>query len=198
VEFLFNALNLDGKSRPMPCLKRAIESGQIEWLEHEGFRVVQRLRAAAMGLPFLPAPDVDVPAVAAMDPVVRVMDPFSGDSVPVERAFSPEVALIHAQAADDAGNLFIEDPTTDLLVAGAAQRVIATCEKRVASLDWVTLPSFQVAVIAHAPGGALPSGCAGHYPHDSHDLERYLTLAGAGRVDEYFEQRFLGQRRGAA
>ena len=40
----------------MPCMKRAIEAGAIRWQEHDGYRIVQRLRAAAMGLPFLPVP----------------------------------------------------------------------------------------------------------------------------------------------
>jgi hypothetical protein len=33
----------------MPCLKRAIEQDAIDWIEHDGYRIVQRLRAAAMG-----------------------------------------------------------------------------------------------------------------------------------------------------
>ena len=69
-----------------------------------------------MGVPFLPVPMPTCPISRRMEPLGWVDDPFSGERVPVERAFSPDVALVHAQAADDAGNLFIEDPTTDLLV----------------------------------------------------------------------------------
>src|SRR5580765_4189469 len=49
VELLFGALTLANRVRPMPALKRAIEDGRIAWAEHDGYRVVQRLRAAAMG-----------------------------------------------------------------------------------------------------------------------------------------------------
>lgn len=190
VEFPFGALHMAGKVRPMPCLRRAIEQRRISWAEHDGYRVVQRLRAASMGLPFLPAPDIDISDLAAQDPPRYVVDPFTGASVPVEAAFSPDVALVHAQAADDAGNLFIEDPTTDLLVAGAAKRVLATAERRVRQLPRVTLPGFQVERVAEAPRGALPTGCAGHYPHDEAELLRYLSLAEAGREEDYFAQRF--------
>jgi glutaconate CoA-transferase subunit A len=195
VEFLFAALTLDGRVRPMPCLKRAIERGTIQWAEHDGYRVVQRLRAAAMGLPFLPAPDADVSALSRLDPPKLLTDPYTGRQVPV--AFSPDVALIHAQAADARGNLFIEDPTTDLIIAGAARRVIATCEERVEKLSRVTIPAFQVERVVHAPGGALPTGCLTHYAHDEEALLEYLALAEAGREGEFLEGLFAA-RRGAA
>jgi glutaconate CoA-transferase subunit A len=59
VEFLFAAITLDGRVRSMPAIKRGIEGGTLDWMEHDGYRVVQRFRAAAMGLPFLPVPDAD-------------------------------------------------------------------------------------------------------------------------------------------
>ncbi|MDY7224950.1 CoA transferase subunit A [Hyalangium rubrum] len=185
VELPFGALNLEGRVRPMPCLKRAIEQGRLSWREHDGYRIVQRLRAAAMGLPFLPAPDTDVSELAQAEPPLSVVDPFTGRSVPVEPAFYPDVALVHARAADERGNLYIEDPTTDLLVVGAARRVIATAEERVAQLPRVTVPGFQVESVSLAPGGALPTGCVGLYPHDDAMLARYLSLAEAGREAEF-------------
>jgi glutaconate CoA-transferase, subunit A len=180
VELAFGALTLEGRVRAMPALKRAMERGAIAWAEHDGYRVVQRLRAAAMGLPFLPAPDADVSALAEQDPPFCVDHPVSGERVPVELAFSPDVALLHARAADARGNLYIEDPTTDLLVAGAAKRVLATVEERVERLARVTIPSFQVEQVALAPGGALPTGCAGLYAHDDLALARYLARAETG------------------
>jgi glutaconate CoA-transferase, subunit A len=187
VELVFGALSLGGRVRSMPCLRRAIEEGRIAWAEHDGYRVVQRLRAAAMGVPFLPAPDVDVSALAALDPPSYVEDPFTGAKIPVERAVSPDVAILHAHAADDRGNLFIEDPTTDLLIAGAAKRVLATVERRVPRLERVTLPAFQVEAIAVHPGGARPVGCAGHYSYDEAALLAYLELAELGRASEWVE-----------
>ncbi|HWU86640.1 MAG TPA: CoA-transferase, partial [Kofleriaceae bacterium] len=159
VELLFGALTLANRVRPMPTLKRAIERGEISWAEHDGYRVVQRLRAAAMGLPFIPAPDADVSELSILEPPAYATDPFTGARVPVERAFHPDVALVHAHAADDAGNLYLEDPTTDLLAIGAAHRVIATAETRVAALPRVTVPAFQVEQVAEAYGGAWPTGC---------------------------------------
>ncbi|AKU96344.1 3-oxoadipate CoA-transferase subunit A [Labilithrix luteola] len=188
VEFAFAALNLAGRVRPMPCLKRAIEGGTIAWAEHDGYRVVQRLRAAAMGLPFLPAPDIERSALASMDPPSFVDCPFSGRRVAVEPAVQPDVAIVHAHAADDRGNLYIDDPTTDLLVAGAATRVLATAERRVTRLSRVTIPSFQVEMVAEQPGGALPTGCVGDYGYDESALIEYLELAEHGREAEWIER----------
>src|SRR5215468_8789107 len=181
VEFLFGALTLANRVRPMPALKRAIEAGRVAWVEHDGYRVVQRLRAAGMGLPFIPAPDADVSELATLEPPAYAVDPFTGARVPVERAFHPDVALVHAHAADDAGNLYLEDPTTDLLMIGAAHRVIATAEMRVAALPRVTVPAFQVERVCEAPGGAWPTGCVGCYPHDEAALLDYLSEAEQGR-----------------
>jgi len=188
VEFLFAAITLDGRVRPMPAMKRAIEGGTLDWAEHDGYRVVQRFRAAAMGLPFLPVPDADASALSQLDPLPRVTDPFTGDSVPVERAFHPDVALIHARAADEDGNLWIEDPTTDVLLAGAARRVIATAEERVERVPHATIPGFMVDLVVEEPMGALPTGCLGLYSADAAHLTRYLELAEQGREAEYLEE----------
>jgi glutaconate CoA-transferase subunit A len=197
VEFLFAAITLGGRVRPMPALKRAIEAGTLDWAEHDGYRVVQRFRAAAMGLPFLPVPDADACELSRRDPLPLVIDPFSGAAVPVERACHPDVALIHARAADEAGNLWIEDPTTDLLVAGAARRVIATAEERVARVPRATIPGFMVDLLVEEPLGAYPTGCLGLYAADAAHLDRYLELAEQGREAEYLEGVVGGSRRQA-
>jgi glutaconate CoA-transferase subunit A len=63
--------------------------------------------------------------------------------------------------------------------------VIATVEERVTRLPRATIPGFQVDRIVLSPGGALPSGCVGLYPHDDAMLSRYLALAEAGREAEF-------------
>ncbi len=197
VEFLFAGVTLEGRVWPMPSIKQAIEAGAIEWQEHDGYRVVQRLRAAAMGLPFLPVPDYGGNDLARNDPLPTVADPFTGEHVPVERAMYPDVALIHAQAADDDGNLYIEDPTTDLVIAGAARRVIATVEKRVLRVPKATIPGLMVDLLVEEPHGAYPTGCLGYYPADEEHLVRYLKAAKAGDASHYLDEMVRGGRRQA-
>ena len=115
----------------------------------------------------------------------------------MERAFHPDVALVHARAADEDGNLWIEDPTTDVLVAGAAKRVIATAEERVARVPRATIPGFMVDLVVDEPCGAWPSGCAGLYPADEAHLGRYLDLAEDSREGEYLDTTVRVPRRQA-
>jgi len=195
VEFLFTAISLDGGVRPMPCLKRAIENGSIDWQEHDGYRIIQRLRAAAMGIPFLPVPDFDASALARHAPLPSVVDPYTGDRVPVEAAFHPDVALIHARAADSRGNLWIEDPTTDQLVAGAARRIVATVEERVDRVPSATIPGFMVDTVVEEPFGAYPTGCLGVYPADEEHLDLYLKAAANGDEAAYLDDVVRGSSR---
>ena len=60
----------------------------------------------------------------------------------------------------------------------------------------VTVPGFQVEQVALAPGGALPTGCAGLYPHDDDALARYLASAEAGDAAAALAE-LLSQRRAA-
>ncbi len=197
VEFLFAGITLEGQVWPMPCLKRAIEAGSIRWAEHDGYRIVQRLRAAAMGLPFIPVPGYGGNDLAERDPLPRIADPFTGESVPVEKAMYPDFALIHAQAADDDGNLYIADPTTDRVIAGAARRIIATAERRVSRVPQATIPGFMVDLVVEEPHGAYPTGCTGCYPADEAHLIAYLRAAKAGEPLRYLEEVVRGGRRQA-
>lgn len=185
VELLSRVLAIADRPRPLPALARALERGAITWGEHDGYRIVQRLRAAAMGLPFIPAPHAG--EHSTLEPPCYALDPFTGRRVPVERAFHPDVAIVHAQAADDAGNLYIEDPTTDLLVIGAATRVIATVEVRVECLPRVTVPASRIDMVAEARGGAWPLACCDHYLHDEAALLGYLEEAEGGRAASWID-----------
>ena len=150
-----------------------------------------------MGLPFLPVPDVDASALAKTSPPAVVTDPFNGEQVPVEPAVHPDVALVHARAADARGNLWIEDPTTDVLIAGAARRVIATVEERVDRIPSATIPSFMVELVVEERFGAYPTGCVGLYPADEEHLDRYVRRAGEGSEAAYLDEFVRGSCRQA-
>jgi len=194
VELRFATITLRHRVHAMPAIARAIECGELAWAELDGYRITQRLRAAAMGVPFLPAPDADLSAPTTLEPPVYATDPFTGISVPVERAFHPDIALIHAHAADARGNLYIDDPAVDLLVAGAARRVIATAETRVRSLPRVTIPSTDVELIAAAPRGAWPTACGGAYARDERVLLDYVTAARAERAAAWIDAAIAPRR----
>ena len=85
----------------------------------------------------------------------------------------PDVAVVHAQRADRAGNVMLEGIVgVQKEVVLASKRSIVTVEEIVddfgpRSLNAVILPSWTVGAIAHVPGGAYPSYAQGYYKRDN-------------------------------
>jgi glutaconate CoA-transferase subunit A len=92
-----------------------------------------------------------------------VTDPYTGEEVVAIQAIRPDVAIIHVQEADDAGNgRIIGTRFEDVLMAQAARRVILTAERIVdgesfaAAPETVAIPGFLVDAVVAAPRGAWP------------------------------------------
>jgi len=168
-----------------PMWRTAVESGEIDFREMDAYAILCGLRAAAMGMPFLPLTDIDGSELADPERWSELEDPFSGKAVTVTRPIRPDFALVHAQAADRKGNLLIEDPIIDELVTKAARRVIASAEKIVERIPWPTIPFYLVDSVVPAPRGAWPTACPGVYPADHDHIEIYLKMAGEGRFEDY-------------
>jgi glutaconate CoA-transferase subunit A len=168
-----------------PNVRRAIERGTLAWRERDVFEIVQGLRAAATGVPFLPIPGGEGSDYAAIDPPRQAPLEPGGAGVAVTPALRPDVALLHAQEADPDGNLFISDPYADDLLARASRRVIATAERIVARVAHPTVSCVRVHAVVEAGGGAFPTACHGHYAHAADHLKTWVDLAGEGRFAEY-------------
>jgi len=101
--------------------------------------------------------------------VAELPDAF-GRPVPAARY---DVCLLHAALVDEAGDVHscpldaMEED--DRLLAGAADRVLVTVERRVRAAppgSVLLLPAAAVTAVAVRPGGARPLGMAGAYPPD--------------------------------
>jgi acyl CoA:acetate/3-ketoacid CoA transferase alpha subunit/acyl CoA:acetate/3-ketoacid CoA transferase beta subunit len=175
-----------------PSVRRAIEGGTIRWTERDVYEIVQGLRAAALGLPWMPAPGGEGSDYRRVNRTPLVGDPETGGEMPLARAIRPDIALIHAQEADRDGNLRISDPYAEELLARASVRVIATAETLVERLDHPTIPGGAVVAVAAERGGAYPTSCHRHYHVAAAHLRAYLELASAGRVEEYVRRFVTG------
>jgi glutaconate CoA-transferase subunit A len=171
----------------VPNVRRAIERGTLAWRERDVFEIVQGLRAAATGVPFLPIPGGEGSDYAAIDPPPHAPLEAGGASVAVTPALRPDVALLHAQEADADGNLFISDPYADDLLARASRRVIATAERIVERVAHPTVSCLRVHAVVETPGGAFPTACHGHYGHSAAHLRTWVEHASEGRFAEYLE-----------
>ncbi len=175
-----------------PNVRGAIESGRLRFRERDVYEIVQALRAGAQGVPFLPAPGGEGSDYARVNRTPIVQDPATGAAVPIATALRPEVALLHAQVADRRGNLRIDDPYAESLLARASRRVIASAEKLVERLDDPTIPSHRVEAVVEAPAGAFPTGCHRGYPYSATHLREYLAAASAGRSGDYLRRYVTG------
>jgi glutaconate CoA-transferase subunit A len=88
-------------------------------------------------------------------------------------AIRPDVAIVHAQRADRAGNVLVEGIVgVQKEVVLAAERAVVTVEEvvddlRAPSPNSVILPHWTVSAIVVAPGGARPSYAHGYYKRDN-------------------------------
>ncbi len=148
--------------------------GPLAIEEHSHAAMANAYAAGASGMPcafFRGYRGVDLPSV---NPNIRFLAcPFTGETLACVPAHRPDVAVIHAQKADRAGNVLIEGIVgVQKEAVLAAKRALVTVEEVVehivaGSPNAVVLPSWTVTAIAHVPGGARPSYAHGYYSRDN-------------------------------
>lgn len=164
--------------------RQAVESGAVEAREHACATVIAGLRAAIQGVPFMPVAGLHGSDLPAARGFVTLRDPYTGAEVYVVPALAPDVAILHVQEADAAGNgRIIGTRFEDVLMAQAARRVILTTERLVdgaafaAEPETVAIPSFLVEAVVEAPGGAWPFSCTPYYTFDTDYLTSWVAVA---------------------
>ncbi len=85
-----------------------------------------------------------------------------------------DASLLHVQRADAAGNLGIDDPYADRLIAGGGRIVLATAEELVERVVDPVVRGDRVAAVSIVPTGAAPASCLGYYPRDPQALDGWL------------------------
>lgn len=166
--------------------RRACETGIVKVEDNCCYTLVQQLRAAIQGLPFMPIRSVQGTDFLKLHPEFKMMIcPFSGEQLVLVPALKPDVALIHAHYADEHGNLHIEGPpVADILFAKASKKVIATVEEIIPHQELankgVTIPYFYVTAICEVPYGAHPTSCYPRYAYDRKHTKHYYQSAKSG------------------
>jgi glutaconate CoA-transferase subunit A len=168
-------------------LRDAVENGwphELEIEEHSHAAMANAYEAGAAGLPcafFRGYVGGDLPKVNAN--IKYIQCPFTGETLASVPAHRPDVAVIHAQKADRAGNVLIDGIVgVQKEAVLSAKRAIVTVEEIVddlgpRSFNAVVLPSWTVAAIAEVPGGAYPSYAQGYYTRDNAFYKEWDTIA---------------------
>jgi glutaconate CoA-transferase subunit A len=161
--------------------------------------LLTQLRAAEMGLPFLPVRGVRGTDIPRLHPEYgQVTCPFTGELLTVVPPLRPDVALVHAPLGDAAGNLHLEQPyVLDERFAMASAAVVATVERLAPTAEVVhagiTVPAHRVAAVAEVPWGAHPTSCAPVYPYDRAHIATWVAAAATDvGAKGYLEEHVLG------
>jgi glutaconate CoA-transferase, subunit A len=179
-----------------PHARRVIESGEVICTEWSNYTLAVRFKAAAMGLPFLPARSLLGTDTFARSAACVISCPFTGERLAAIPALYPDVAAIHVHEADRYGNCRIRGTTVaDLDVARAAKKLIITCERLIPNDEirrepsLTSIPFFCVDAVCEVPFGSYPGNMPYEYFSDEAHLGRWLEV----ETDLAAYQDFLGQ-----
>ena len=174
-------------------LRDAVENGwpaPLELEEHSHAGMAAAYAAGASRLPFGTLRGYRGTDLASHSPVASIQCPFTGEELTAVPALRPDVAVVHAQQADEAGNVQLWGiPGVQKEAVLAADRALVTVEEVVPKLELrpggVVLPSWVLAAVSPAPGGAHPSYAAGYSDRDNAFYRRWDAI---GRDRERFTE----------
>ena len=166
-----------------PHARRVMESGEVEFTEWSNYTLAVRLKAAAMGLPFLPARSVLGTDTFRHSAAKVIACPFTGERLCALPALYPDVAAVHVHEADRYGNGRVRGTTVaDLDLARAAKRLIVTCERLIPNDEIrrdpsrTVIPFFCVDAVCEVPYGSYPGNMPYEYFSDEEHLRQWLEV----------------------
>jgi glutaconate CoA-transferase subunit A len=153
----------------------AIENGwpqPIEIEEHSHAGMAARFCAGAADLPFAVLRGYAGTDLVEHTNVSTVRCPFTGEELAAVAALRPDVAIVHAQEADRAGNVHMWGiPGVQKEALLAASRTLVTVERVVDEIEpranSIVVPGWVLDAVAEAPGGSQPSYSLGVTTRDN-------------------------------
>jgi acyl CoA:acetate/3-ketoacid CoA transferase alpha subunit len=171
-----------------PHFRVARQQGTIEAMELDEGMLQLGLRAAAWRVSFLPCRAGLGSAIMEVNPDLRtVASPYDGEELVAMPALRLDVALLHANRADQRGDAQYLGPDWyfDDLFAMAADRTFVSCERIVSPGDFAAegpLESIRLSRIftdgvVEAPFGAHFTHCVPDYERDERFQREYAATA---------------------
>ena len=178
--------------------RRVMESGEVEFTEWSNYTLALRFRAAAMGVPFLPAHSVLGTDTMKHSAARKIVCPFTDEPMVAVPALYPDLAVVHVPESDPFGNCRIEGiSVADLDVARSAKRLIITCE-RVISNDEIrsnptrtAIPYYCVDAVCEVPLGSYPGNMPYEYFSDEMHLQAWLQAETDATAHATFLEKYL-------
>jgi glutaconate CoA-transferase subunit A len=160
------------------AFRRAVEgkgAPPLEIEEYSHFGMVARFSAGAARLPFWALRNYMGTDLPRANPQIRsVTCPYTGEALATVPALNPDVAIVHAQRADAAGNAQIWGLVgVQKEAAFASERVVVVVEELVdehvirSDPNRTVIPGMIVDAVVVEPWGAHPSYAQGYYDRDN-------------------------------
>lgn len=166
-----------------PNARRYMESGKVESCEWTNYSLALRLKAAGMGVSFVPGRNIMGTDTFKHSGAKVVECPFTGKKMALYPALWPDVAAIHVHEADVFGNCRIRGISiSDLELARAAKRLIITCERLVHNEEirsdptLTVIPYYLVDAVCEVPFGSYPGNMPYEYFSDEDHLKKWLEM----------------------
>jgi glutaconate CoA-transferase, subunit A len=166
-----------------PCARAYMESGRVRICEWSNFSLAARLKAAAMGIPFLPTRNLLGTDTFRYSAAKVMPCPFTDKNLVLQPALYPDVAVIHVHEADIHGNCRIRGGVvSDNDLACASKRLIITAERIISNdeirndPDRTVIPFYMVDAVCEVPFGAYPSAMPYEYFSDEAHLKEWLMV----------------------
>jgi len=166
-------------------LRRAVEGGHIKQMaEWSNAAFSWRLKAAAMGVPFLPIRSMLGTDTFRRSAARVVEDPFTGGKICLVPALILDVSIIHVHRADRFGNAQIDGISGFAFeMARASKRLIVSAEEIIPTdqirqcPDRTVIPYYLVDAVVHAPFGSHPGEMVYHYGRDEDEIRAWVNAS---------------------
>lgn len=178
-----------------PRFRAAVQSGAVAIEEYSEHTLICALQAHTYGLPFMPTRAGIGTDMLGLHPQTTRLetDPASGRNYVACTPLAVDVAVVHAHAADENGNVRVDPKLLwmDNEIINAATTRIATVERLVPTGSFTaephrtTYPHFMIDAVAEVPWGAYPSSMFPTYTHDKEFFEGYSRAALSADTHEF-------------
>ncbi|MEW6400625.1 MAG: CoA-transferase [Chloroflexota bacterium] len=164
-----------------PNARRYIESGEVCVTEWSNATLGWRYKAAAMGVPFLPASTLMGTDTFKYSGAKEIDCPFTGQKLIAVPALFPDVGVLHVHRADIYGNAQVDGiSVADWDMARASKRLIITTERIVDTEEIrkdparTLVPYWLTDAVCEVPYGSYPCNMPYEYFSDEDHLTEWM------------------------
>lgn len=184
-----------------PHFRRRAEDGTLKVYELDGPGIAGGLRAGICDMPWTAIPDLGTDLPRHTPEHYWPLPSKPGErKMLAAAAIKPDVCLLHAQQADEQGNVqFLSTPFFDAMLAQASRHVIVSVD-RIVSSDTIRrsnhltkLPGVMVDAVVEAPYGAHPTSSPSLYRADERHLKEYVKASASEESFAAYLKRYTSE-----